>query len=119
MNYRHAFHAGSFSDVFKHAILARVLVYLARKDAPFRFIDTHAGAGRYDLAGAEAKRSPEWRDGVARLLESFAARPPRGAARTLCPRDRPIRRGRRALLLPGLPGDRANAHAPAGPDRAL
>src|SRR6516165_6386328 len=70
MNYRHAFHAGGFSDVFKHAILARILVYLARKETPFRFIDTHAGAGRYDLCASEAQRSPEWRDGVARLLKA-------------------------------------------------
>ena len=75
MNYRHAFHAGNFADVFKHAILVRILVYLARKDAPFRFIDTHAGAGRYDLAGAEAKRSPEWREGVARLLKAAPPAP--------------------------------------------
>ncbi len=68
MNYRHAFHAGNFADVFKHAVLARILVYLSRKDAPFRFIDTHAGAGRYDLSGLEGTRSPEWRDGVARVL---------------------------------------------------
>ena len=75
MNYRHAFHAGGFADVMKHAILARILVYLARKDAPFRFIDTHAGAGRYDLGGAEAKRSPEWRDGVARLVKASPPAP--------------------------------------------
>jgi len=87
VNYRHAFHAGSFSDVFKHAILARILVYLARKDAPFRFIDTHAGAGRYDLASAEAKRSPEWRDGVARLLK---AAPPAPIAALLEPYLRTI-----------------------------
>ncbi|HXE25858.1 MAG TPA: 23S rRNA (adenine(2030)-N(6))-methyltransferase RlmJ, partial [Roseiarcus sp.] len=47
MNYRHAFHAGNFADVLKHAVLASVLVYLARKESPFRFIDTHAGAGRF------------------------------------------------------------------------
>ena len=70
MNYLHAFHAGNFADVLKHAVLARVLVYLTRKESPFRFIDTHAGAGRYDLASAEAKRSPEWREGIARVLES-------------------------------------------------
>jgi 23S rRNA (adenine2030-N6)-methyltransferase len=75
MNYRHGFHAGSFSDVLKHAILARILVHLARKDAAFRFIDTHAGAGRYDFSGAEARRSPEWRDGVARLLTSSPPEP--------------------------------------------
>ena len=68
MNYRHGFHAGNFADVVKHAVLARVLVSLAQKNAAFRFIDTHAGAGRYDLAGERSQRSPEWRDGIARLL---------------------------------------------------
>ncbi|MGO9769074.1 MAG: 23S rRNA (adenine(2030)-N(6))-methyltransferase RlmJ [Roseiarcus sp.] len=82
MNYRHGFHAGNFADVFKHAILSRILVYLARKEAPFRYIDTHAGAGRYDLASEEARRSPEWRDGVARLVK---ARPPAPVAALLAP----------------------------------
>ena len=68
MNYRHGFHAGNFADVFKHAMLARILVYMTRKDAPLRYVDTHAGAGRYDLAGDAAKRSPEWRDGVGRFV---------------------------------------------------
>ncbi len=67
MNYRHAFHAGNFADVVKHAVLARILVHLAAKAAPFRVIDTHAGAGLYDLAGAEASRTGEWRDGIGRL----------------------------------------------------
>ncbi|HEY8579324.1 MAG TPA: 23S rRNA (adenine(2030)-N(6))-methyltransferase RlmJ [Beijerinckiaceae bacterium] len=74
MNYRHAFHAGNFADVFKHALLARILVYLTRKDAPLRYLDTHAGIGRYDLAGAEAQRTGEWRGGVARVL--LAQKPP-------------------------------------------
>ena len=82
MNYRHVFHAGNFADVFKHAILARILVYLTRKDAPLRFLDTHAGAGRYDLSSEAARRSPEWRDGVARLLK---ARPPAPIAELLAP----------------------------------
>ena len=82
MNYRHAFHAGGFTDVVKHAVLARILVYLTRKQAPLRFIDTHAGAGRYDLASAEARRSPEWRDGVARVLKSA---PPAPVAALLAP----------------------------------
>lgn len=68
MNYRHAFHAGSFADVLKHAVLARILVYLHAKPGAFRVIDTHAGAGLYDLVGPEATRSPEWRDGIHRLL---------------------------------------------------
>jgi 23S rRNA (adenine2030-N6)-methyltransferase len=87
MNYRHGFHAGSFSDVLKHAILARILVHLARKDAAFRFIDTHAGAGRYDLSSAEAQRSPEWREGVARLLN---ASPPEPVAALVAPYLRAI-----------------------------
>ena len=70
INYRHAFHAGNFADVLKHAVLARILVHLKRKGPPFRFIDTHAGAGRYDLSGDEAKRSPEWREGIARVLSA-------------------------------------------------
>jgi 23S rRNA (adenine2030-N6)-methyltransferase len=82
MNYRHAFHAGSFADVMKHTVLARILVYLTQKDAPLRFIDTHAGAGRYDLASAAARRSPEWRDGIARVLK---ASPPAPIARLLAP----------------------------------
>jgi len=68
MNYRHSFHAGSFADVVKHAVLTRVLLHLRAKPAPFRVIDTHAGAGLYDLAGEEAGRSGEWRGGIERLL---------------------------------------------------
>jgi 23S rRNA (adenine2030-N6)-methyltransferase len=70
MNYRHAFHAGSFADVLKHAVLARILVHLRAKPAAFRVIDTHAGAGRYDLTGPEASRGGEWRDGIGRLLDA-------------------------------------------------
>ena len=82
MNYRHEFHAGNFADVVKHALLARVLAYLVRKDNALRFIDTHAGAGRYDLASRAAERSPEWRDGVGRLLK---AKPPAEVATLLEP----------------------------------
>ena len=72
MNYRHAFHAGNFADVFKHLILTRILVYLARKEAAFRFIDTHAGHGLYDLASDEAQRTGEWLDGIGRFLAADA-----------------------------------------------
>jgi 23S rRNA (adenine2030-N6)-methyltransferase len=82
VNYRHAFHAGNFADVFKHIFLTRILVYLLRKEAALRFIDTHAGAGRYDLESEAAKRSPEWRDGIARLLK---ARPQAEVAQLLAP----------------------------------
>ena len=82
MNYRHAFHAGNFADVVKHAVLTRVLLYLQEKPAAFRVIDTHAGAGLYDLTGDEAMRGGEWRDGIARLLASDL---PADAAKLLKP----------------------------------
>jgi len=69
MNYRHAFHAGSFADVVKHAVLSRLMVHLCGKPAAYRAIDTHAGAGLYDLAGPEAGRSGEWRNGIGRLMD--------------------------------------------------
>jgi 23S rRNA (adenine2030-N6)-methyltransferase len=73
MNYRHEFHAGNFADVVKHATLARIVSYLREKPTPFRVIDTHAGAGLYDLSGPEAARSGEWREGIGRLLKAELA----------------------------------------------
>jgi len=73
MNYRHAFHAGNFADVVKHATLARIIGYLKEKPAAFRVIDTHAGAGLYDLGGAEASRTGEWREGIGKLLDAQLA----------------------------------------------
>jgi 23S rRNA (adenine2030-N6)-methyltransferase len=70
MNYRHAFHAGGFADVIKHIVLVRILTYLQEKQAPFRVIDTHAGAGLYDLTGEEARRSGEWLTGIARIMQA-------------------------------------------------
>lgn len=67
MNYRHGFHAGNFADILKHVVLMRILTHLNGKPKPYRVIDTHAGAGRYDLTADEASRTNEWRDGVARL----------------------------------------------------
>ena len=68
MNYNHEFHAGNFADVFKHVVLCRILHYLRGKPAAFRVIDTHAGAGLYDLSSETAFRGGEWRDGIARLM---------------------------------------------------
>ena len=75
VNYRHAFHAGSFADVFKHAVLCRILHYLRAKPAAFRVIDTHAGAGLYDLTGSEASRGGEWHDGIERLMAATLSAP--------------------------------------------
>lgn len=71
MNYRHAFHAGNFADVMKHAVLARLIAYLSKKDNAFRIIDTHAGIGLYDLRGDEASRTGEWQGGVGRLAQAL------------------------------------------------
>ena len=68
MNYRHAYHAGNFADVFKHAALTLVLAYLGQKPAGFRMIDTHAGDGLYDLSGTAAEKTAEWRNGIGRLI---------------------------------------------------
>lgn len=70
MNYRHAFHAGGFADVIKHIVLARILTYLQDKPAAFRVIDTHAGAGVYDLTGDEGHRGGEWLTGIARVMQA-------------------------------------------------
>src|SRR6202165_2889350 len=70
MNYRHAFHTGGFADVIKHIVLVRMLTYLQDKQAAFRVIDTHAGAGVYDLTGEEANRGGEWLTGIARIMQA-------------------------------------------------
>jgi 23S rRNA (adenine2030-N6)-methyltransferase len=74
MNYRHAYHAGNFADVFKHAILTRIILHLTSKDTPFRYMDTHAGIGLYDLSAEEALKTAEASSGVGRFLET--PRPP-------------------------------------------
>jgi 23S rRNA (adenine2030-N6)-methyltransferase len=69
VNYRHIYHAGNFADVFKHAVLALIFRALAAKDKPFCYIETHAGAGRYDLQSEAARKSGEWHDGIGRLWD--------------------------------------------------
>ena len=108
MNYAHEFHAGSFADVHKHAVLCRVLEHLRGKDAAFRVIDTHAGAGIYDLAGAQARRSAEWRDGIARLTEASVPAP---AATLLAPYLDAVRALNTARELKTYPGSPALARA--------
>lgn len=67
MNYRHAFHAGNFADLHKHAILLALLSALQKESPALAVIDTHAGAGGYDLAGEMARRSGEAQAGIFRL----------------------------------------------------
>jgi 23S rRNA (adenine2030-N6)-methyltransferase len=67
LSYRHAFHAGNHADVLKHFTLVRLLRYMAQKDKPFWYVDTHAGAGIYNLAGDYAKTNAEFQTGISRL----------------------------------------------------
>lgn len=73
MNYRHAFHAGNFADLVKHAALLRLLGELTRPGPPLTVIDTHAGRGLYDLAGPEARKSGEAEAGILRLMAASDA----------------------------------------------
>lgn len=70
LSYRHAFHAGGPADVLKHAVLAFVLARAAREPAPLAVLDTHAGAGLYDLTSAAARRTNEAGLGIGRLVEA-------------------------------------------------
>jgi 23S rRNA (adenine2030-N6)-methyltransferase len=70
MNYRHAFHAGNHADVLKHYILSRLIALLSRKEAPFAYLDSHAGVGLYDLSADQASRTGEWLQGIARLWQA-------------------------------------------------
>jgi 23S rRNA (adenine2030-N6)-methyltransferase len=56
LSYRHAYHAGNFADVMNHVVLTSILKYMTRKDAPLCYLDTHAGAGVYDLGSEQAAR---------------------------------------------------------------
>src|SRR5262245_24764853 len=76
LSYRHAFHAGNFADVVKHVVLVELLRALARKTTPFCCIDTHAGAGRYDLDTPPASERREYEQGIARLWRHEAPCPP-------------------------------------------
>jgi len=69
MNYRHGYHAGNFADVVKHVALVAILIHLKKKDTAFSVIDSHAGRGRYDLAGSEAVRTGEAQGGIVRLSD--------------------------------------------------
>lgn len=69
MNYRHHFHAGNFADVMKHVLLLQILSRLNNKDKPYRYIDTHGGAGKYDLSTSEAQKSGEFLNGIHRLIK--------------------------------------------------
>ncbi|HWG04670.1 MAG TPA: 23S rRNA (adenine(2030)-N(6))-methyltransferase RlmJ [Beijerinckiaceae bacterium] len=103
MNYRHAFHAGNFADVFKHAILARILVYLTRKEAPLRYLDTHAGVGLYGLGCGPAARTGEWHAGIGRLTRAQLTAPVAALLAPYLDVVGHLPNGEGAILYPGSP----------------
>ena len=72
MKYRHSFHAGNFADVHKHVALCALLRAMQRKHKGFFYLDTHAGAGRYDLDSPDTHRGAEARHGVTALMAAAA-----------------------------------------------
>ena len=100
MNYRHAFHAGNFADLVKHAALLDLLARLQAPGEPLAVFDTHAGRGLYDLSGEEAQRSREAEAGIARLMEAADLPPALGQLRTAVSR---LNAGGPASLYPGSP----------------
>ncbi len=68
LSYRHSFHAGNFADVIKHVVLVEILEYLIRKDKPFTYIDTHAGAGYYALTSEPSGKTREYESGIGKLF---------------------------------------------------
>ncbi|HVY59928.1 MAG TPA: 23S rRNA (adenine(2030)-N(6))-methyltransferase RlmJ [Xanthobacteraceae bacterium] len=103
MNYRHAFHAGNFADVVKHAVLTRIILALREKERPFRVLDTHAGAGAYDLAGPEASRTGEWREGIGRLMTAALDQPVRDLLAPYLDAVAMLNGGEGLRLYPGSP----------------
>ncbi len=67
LSYRHSFHAGNHADVLKHTVQSLIIESLKEKEKPFLYLDTHAGAGRYQLSGEYAERTGEYLEGVARV----------------------------------------------------
>jgi 23S rRNA (adenine2030-N6)-methyltransferase len=104
MQYRHAFHAGNFADVHKHIALLQLIEALQKKAKGFLYLDTHAGAGLYDLDSEEARHSAESGAGIARLLAAPEKDIPRGPIRNYLAaisRIRQVHGGRR--VYPGSP----------------
>ncbi len=105
MNYRHHFHAGNFADVMKHVLLLQILTRLNQKDKPYRYIDTHGGAGKYDLSTSAAQKSGEFLNGIHRLVkldDSIKRNAPEGVKQYLAIVEK-MREGSGKGAYPGSP----------------
>ena len=70
LSYRHAFHAGNHADVLKHIVLLQVLEYMKQKETSFLYVDTHSGAGLYDLHSDWASKKSEYKTGISHLWQA-------------------------------------------------
>lgn len=102
-SYRHGFHAGNHADVLKHTVLVQLLSHLLRKDKPFWVVDTHAGAGLYDLTSGYAVKSGEALEGIARLWKARHDPSLPAALADLLEQIRQINSGDRLDWYPGSP----------------
>lgn len=69
LSYRHSYHAGNYADVLKHSVLMHVIEHLKKKDKPFCYVDTHAGAGLYSLRSEQAAKTNEYQQGIGVLWQ--------------------------------------------------
>ena len=107
LSYRHAFHAGNFADVLKHSALTLVLDYMTRKEKGFSYIDSHSGAGMYQLTDSYAQKTGEYLEGIARLLSGEAAQTTPQPLQSYLELIREMNRGENEnelSLYPGSPG---------------
>jgi len=95
MNYQHHFHAGNHADVLKHLVLLQLIELMQQKPTGFLLLETHAGAGLYDLQASEARRSDEASGGIGRLLQA-------------CKRPKPVA----AMKHQAVSGDSCRPHKP-------
>lgn len=101
LSYRHGFHAGNFADVLKHSLLCLAITELKKKDKPFVYIDTHAGAGTYSLHSVYAEKTGEYRQGIGRLWPCKDSPP---LLSPYCDVIRSVNPGNKLNHYPGSPG---------------
>ena len=75
LSYRHIYHAGNHADILKHLTVSQICRHFIKKDAPFFYLDTHAGIGQYSLNSEQAQKNKEFHSGIARLPNAGRAVP--------------------------------------------
>lgn len=101
LSYRHSFHAGNHADVVKHLVEVAILMYLKKKDKPFCYHDTHAGAGLYSLDSVHAQKTSEYQTGIGKL---FGYQAKNSALQTYLELVRQLNPGGLLQFYPGSPG---------------